>query len=344
MNRLSIILLTIPIMMGCTRNSYDFTYSPSAPKAGETVRFTNISDAGESWVWQFGDNDKSTAKNPTHIYKTAGTYVVTMTADSVRARTITHTVIVEDSIPSFTVSETEVRIYDHVTLKAAYYNPLNLSVTFLWDVSDDEFVLVDGSMTGDSIVGYFLHENQDVKVQLTITVGTVTTDVEKYIPIADRPSRGLVMQDSEGQVWRQRIYGNGLYEEIDYYDEGQALIGQANDTTATLNGVKYDIHNMPVLTEMTVTALGVDPINRKLYLISDGKLYVANANGDYLTELADDVMVTLLVDQPTNRVFYTAADGVMALPLVTHPTNLVPLPLAELVNIVPNIQKMMIEP
>jgi len=47
------------------------------------VKFTDLSDKGngeiKEWLWAFGDNTTSTDQNPTHEYKTEGTFDVTLT-------------------------------------------------------------------------------------------------------------------------------------------------------------------------------------------------------------------------------------------------------------------------
>ena len=50
------------IVIGCKRVSVDFTFSPTEPRAGQAVKFTNNSSAGESWNWDFGDNITSVLK------------------------------------------------------------------------------------------------------------------------------------------------------------------------------------------------------------------------------------------------------------------------------------------
>lgn len=46
------------------------------------VSFNNTSSNGASYLWNFGDNNTSTATNPSHTYTKAGTYEVTLTVKS----------------------------------------------------------------------------------------------------------------------------------------------------------------------------------------------------------------------------------------------------------------------
>ncbi|MFN4079601.1 MAG: PKD domain-containing protein [Saprospiraceae bacterium] len=56
-----------------------FTYSANA---GGTVSFTNNSQGGNSFSWDFGDGNTSSEVNPTHTYAQSGTYVVKLTVSN----------------------------------------------------------------------------------------------------------------------------------------------------------------------------------------------------------------------------------------------------------------------
>ncbi len=64
----------------------EFTWTPQAPDAGETVQFTDTSTTAngtiQSWAWNFGDGTTSTAQNPTHTYSACGPYTVTLSVTS----------------------------------------------------------------------------------------------------------------------------------------------------------------------------------------------------------------------------------------------------------------------
>lgn len=58
-----------------------FTVSPAAGTAGITSFVcTNASTGATSWSWNFGDGATSSLQNPAHVYATAGTYTIQLTA------------------------------------------------------------------------------------------------------------------------------------------------------------------------------------------------------------------------------------------------------------------------
>ncbi|MBL4585966.1 MAG: M4 family metallopeptidase, partial [Flavobacteriales bacterium] len=53
----------------------------SSCQAPFEVDFTNLSNNGASYFWNFGDGETSTSVNPDHVYSSNGTYTVTLIAD-----------------------------------------------------------------------------------------------------------------------------------------------------------------------------------------------------------------------------------------------------------------------
>lgn len=59
----------------------NFSADDTSVFEGDTVTFTDLStNTPTSWAWTFGDAGTSALQNPTHVYTTAGTYTVTLTA------------------------------------------------------------------------------------------------------------------------------------------------------------------------------------------------------------------------------------------------------------------------
>lgn len=85
-----------------------FTFSkPAVCSAPASINFTDTSTGPPtlSWLWDFGDGSPtSTAQNPTHVYATNGSFVVSLTTSSTAGcqETVTTTVVIGGYNTSFT--------------------------------------------------------------------------------------------------------------------------------------------------------------------------------------------------------------------------------------------------
>ena len=78
-----------------------FTEVPNSGCAPISIQFTNTSTNGATYQWSFGDNQTSTASNPSHIYTNQGTYSVTLIAFSGHGcnDSVTFNSIIVDTLP-----------------------------------------------------------------------------------------------------------------------------------------------------------------------------------------------------------------------------------------------------
>ena len=78
----------------------DFTTPPTGC-VPYTAVFTNTSEGGQTFQWDFGDGGTSSAINPTHLYTSAGTYTITLIANDPATcnliDTTTLTIIIADN-------------------------------------------------------------------------------------------------------------------------------------------------------------------------------------------------------------------------------------------------------
>ncbi|MFB6319030.1 PKD domain-containing protein [Saccharicrinis sp. FJH54] len=86
------------ILISCGKEPIaDFTWEPKEPKAGEEVRFTNLSTDATSYSWNFGDMSIGDDTNPTHIYERKGNYIIDLRAQNgLRSDEKTVTITVTD--------------------------------------------------------------------------------------------------------------------------------------------------------------------------------------------------------------------------------------------------------
>lgn len=190
----------------------DFSFSPEMPKAGERISFTNLTEEGEKWDWTFGDGGRSVAKNPFYTYILPGVYDVTLRADSNDNYIVTKQVIVYDSIPSIYIERDTVDYYKNASFRVLVFNPYGRTIQYQWMFSENAQGkdLVDGVTTVATPSVFFTKKNSEEVINLRITVGDSIYNVSKAIYIQDVKARSLLMASSDGKVYRQRFFDNGL--------------------------------------------------------------------------------------------------------------------------------------
>jgi vibriolysin len=152
-----------------------------------TTTFTDLSQAASSWLWNFGDGQTSTLKNPTHTYTTIGTFTVTLTAtnqfgsdDEVKVNYIT-TTAPQPPIANFTASTTSTFLNQSVTFTdTSLENPTSWSWTF-------EGGTPATSTAQNPVVTYTTVGTFDVTLVVTNAQGSDTETKVNYINVAEKP-------------------------------------------------------------------------------------------------------------------------------------------------------------
>ncbi|RYE13311.1 MAG: PKD domain-containing protein, partial [Sphingobacteriales bacterium] len=121
---------------------------------GDTLRLANSSDNASAYLWQFGDGNTSTLSQPTYIYRSPGTYTVTLISYRNNASGNVCTDSMQQTVTVMSTQTGLVTLKDSVSncapFTATFLNQNKPSVATLWDLGDGT------TATGDSVVHTYL--------------------------------------------------------------------------------------------------------------------------------------------------------------------------------------------
>lgn len=296
-------------LIACKKNSVDFTYSPTAPKAGETVTFSNQSASGEDWNWAFGDGATSTLKTPTHVYKQPGTYHVVLTVDNNKSWRAAADITVYDTIPTFTASDSIFVVFEDYTFTANVYNPYNYSLTYEWTVPN-----ATSSTTESTVTCFFSRPDEIEEVTLRVILKNDTTVVRKEFFVYDVETNSMLFRTADGD-YRQRIFG-ARAEELkaiepnELLDDEQDVMQWYNDSLFTLAALETTFPGIE----------GFKIANRKIYYRANG-LWVANIDGAYKVQIDATECAAMTLDTKDSRICWANENGVWYMPFVGSDNN-----------------------
>lgn len=304
-------------LIACKRVNVDFTYSPSAPRAGETVSFSNLSSSGEDWNWSFGSGATSTLKSPTYVYKQPGTYRVVLQVDGKSSRTASKEITIYDTIPTFSCEDTEFSIYTDYTFQAVVYNPYNYDVEYQWTLPINTMyaVVTDTTMAKSTLHLYFIQPMTDAPIGLRVILNGDTTYIEKSYEVSDLATNSVLLR-TDVYDYRQRIFGDKA-EPARRLASRDTLLDLEQDTMQRYNDYVFTIDS---LSPFFPGIQGFHIASRKIYYRADG-LWVACLDGAYPVQIDTAECYAMTLDTKDNRIYWANAQGVWYMPFVGADNN-----------------------
>ncbi len=316
------------MIAACSKNDVDFGYSPTNPRAGEKVQFTNLATSGEEWEWDFGDGSTSQVKNPSKEYKLPGTYTVTLKVDNKSSLIKTKSITVSDTVPTFSCSvegadTAGIDVFEDVTFTALVYNPYNYTVEYKWTVpSNTRYTQLSETDTESTFKVYFEQAGANAGgVQLRVTLNGVTRDTLRIFKVNDVKTTSVVMMTGDSTYLRQRVFGTRA--EIPYpmaTDDttGKKIVNAAQDTLQEYNGKTFTLKDL----QKTFPAMtGFSIASRKIYFRQADGLFVANIDGTFKEPIYAGKVLMQQADIVNNRIYWTTPDSVLYMPLIGAENN-----------------------
>lgn len=307
MKRIYIVLTLCCALMACKKTEVNFNHSPTEPRAGESVSFSNLSTGGEEWAWTFGDGGTSSIKSPTYTYKQPGTYTVTLKVDKKNSLVCTQQITVYDTVPTFVCSDSLFTIYRDYTFTANLYNPYYYKETYEWTI--------DGEVKGTekSLTTYFAQAKTS-KVALRVTVNGVSTDIVKELSVSDRETNAVYFRTPDSD-YRQRIFG-ARAEEPKAIPTDPIFVNE-QDTLQVYNGKTFRLSDLKTLFPGIE---GFKITNRRIYYRLNG-LWVASLDGTNPVQIETEPCAALGLDMVDNRIYWAVADEVRYMPQIGSDNN-----------------------
>ncbi len=151
------------------------------------VTFNNTSQGANTFLWNFGDGNTSTAQNPVHTYAQSGTYTVTLTAtNACGSNTSTKTVtVVGPPLASFTASPTSG--CGPLTVQFTSTS-LGNPTSYAWQFPGGT---PDTSSAQNPTVIYNAPGNYNVTLTVTNPLGSHTLTQNNFIQVTPPPNAGF---------------------------------------------------------------------------------------------------------------------------------------------------------
>ena len=168
----------------------DFSSNVASGYAPLTVQFTDLSKNAAEWKWDFGDGASSTEQHPAHIYSTAGTYTVSLTAsnaDGTNSKQDTITVLEQPEVVLPPVADFSSNVTSGYVPLTVQFTDLSKNVTgWKWDFGDGASSTEQNPAHIYSTAGTYTVSLKASNADGTNSKqDTITASVQPVLPVAD---------------------------------------------------------------------------------------------------------------------------------------------------------------
>lgn len=198
--------------------SATYTFNTSALQ----VSFTNNSQKGISYLWDFGNGQTSTQANPTITYATAGNYTVLLKVTNNFGESAFSQVV------SVSQNLTPIANFTYVISgkEVTFTNTSQNALSYLWNFGNGQTSILSNPTTGYTNYGTFT-------VQLEVINGLGSNTVSKTITLSDIAPNTVT--DIDGNIYNTITIGSQLWMKenlnVQRFKNGEAIPNVTDNTT-----------------------------------------------------------------------------------------------------------------
>lgn len=157
----------------------DFTADITDLCSGSEVQFTDLTTGANQWLWDFGDGDTSTERNPVHIYTSNGEFTVSLTAyNNGCPTTVTKTqfVTVRPPVAEFNFTSDCSNFTEVQFTNSSVTDPAFGPISYLWNFGDGNTSTDEHPINQYSGPGIY-------NVSLEVANGACTSMITRPLPL-----------------------------------------------------------------------------------------------------------------------------------------------------------------
>ena len=319
------------MLMACTpSNNVSFTWSPTQPRAGQSVTFTNTSESGSEWSWSFGDNATGTVKNPTHTYRRPGVYAVTLRVDKRRAWTHTEYIHVYDTVPCITCTDAErdttgvLDIFTNYCFSASVYNPYSHLMSYRWSLDSSQVeTYYPDSLIYSHISGRITYPMDSFRLDLVVCDLDAKTSyhIRRAFVVQDVAAQALFYRLGDGNFFQRRFSNSPIYYE-QLRRTTKPFVTQMLDAaqdTSFVGDHRYTCDSISRIVGEPV--LGFYIRKARIYYRTSSAFKVCSMRGMNPVTILQQPTYFVTCDINRALLYFAASDGVYTLPLIESDNN-----------------------
>ena len=222
----------------------------------DSVSFTNLSEFGDSYIWDFGDGDSSTLENPYHIYNEPGVFNVTLTViNDCGANTFLRKVVPEITPEANFIIDGNTSA-GCVPFEIQFLDNSNGAISE-WEWTFEGGIPLNSNMP-DPLVTYVTEGVFPVQLVVSNQFGTDTIFMDSIIVVTNPPIADFDFTIDSNTV---NFSNNSDYQVINFWDYGDGSI---------FNGLEqshqYDTSGSYLVELVVANSCGLDTIAKEIII------------------------------------------------------------------------------